>query len=177
LKEEGAYLVVGRGDNLHASGLVLVSPLEVEVQEDAGMGRVRVTVKNVVEEDYVSDAHAKVIGSRNNEFVAGQADLRGVFVAEGIQGKSTVIAQVADARYAFYRGDKELGPQPPAANAPPAPPGEAKPDAAGKPMSNEKLLLEQLQGGNRAIQQKQQDWLKSNYSAPSNSGVKAQSAF
>ncbi len=35
LKEEGAYLVVTRGDDLHASGLVLVSPLAVEVQEDA----------------------------------------------------------------------------------------------------------------------------------------------
>ena len=35
LKEEGAYLVVCRGDDLHASGLVLVTPLAVEVQEDA----------------------------------------------------------------------------------------------------------------------------------------------
>ena len=36
LKEEGAYLVVCRGDDLHASGLVLVTPLAVEVQADAG---------------------------------------------------------------------------------------------------------------------------------------------
>ncbi len=36
LKEEGAYLVVVRGEDLHASGLVLVTPLAVEVQEDAG---------------------------------------------------------------------------------------------------------------------------------------------
>ena len=35
LKEEGAYLVVCRGDDLHASGLVLVTPLAVEVQEEA----------------------------------------------------------------------------------------------------------------------------------------------
>ena len=56
LKEEGAYLVVCRGDDLHASGLVLISPLKVEVQEDAPAGRVRVTVKNVVKDDYVSDA-------------------------------------------------------------------------------------------------------------------------
>ncbi|HEX7375938.1 MAG TPA: tetratricopeptide repeat protein, partial [Pirellulales bacterium] len=33
LKEEGAYLVVCRGDDLHASGLVLVTPLVIEVQE------------------------------------------------------------------------------------------------------------------------------------------------
>jgi tetratricopeptide (TPR) repeat protein len=178
LKEEGAYLVVCRGDDLHASGLVLVSPLTVEVQEDAPAGRVRVTVKNVLDEDYVADAHAKVIGSRNNEFVSGQADLRGVFVAEGIQGKSTVIAQVEDDRYAFFRGQTELGPQP-APNAPatagaaPAayPPGESK------ALSNERILLEQLQGGNREIQQRQNDLLDKNYKMPSNSGVKAQSAF
>jgi tetratricopeptide (TPR) repeat protein len=176
MKEEGAYLVVCRGENLHTSGLVLVSPLKVEVQEDAGMGRVRVTVKNVVENDFVSDAHAKVIGSRNNEFVSGQADLRGVFVAEGIRGKSTVIAEVADNRYAFYRGETDLGPQPAAANAPAQPAAESPPEAR-KSLSNEKLLLEQLQGGNRDIQRRQQEFLKNNYSAPSNSGVKAQSAF
>jgi tetratricopeptide (TPR) repeat protein len=178
LKEEGAYLVVGRGDNLHASGLVLVSPLTVEVQEDAPAGRVRVTVKNVLDEDYVADAHAKVIGSRNNEFVSGQADLRGVFVAEGIQGKSTVIAQVEDDRYAFFRGQTELGP-PPTPNAP-ATAGAApaaQPPGESKALSNERVLLEQLQGGNREIQQRQNDWLDNNYKMPTNSGVKAQSAF
>jgi tetratricopeptide (TPR) repeat protein len=175
LKEEGAYLVVGRGDNLHASGLVLVSPLEVEVQEDAAAGRVRVTVKNVLEEDYVSAAHAKVIGSRNQEFVSGEADLRGVFVAEGIQGKSTVIAQVEDDRYAFFRGQTELGPPPAAPNAPAA--QAATPPGEGKSLSNERILLEQLQGGNRDIQRRQNELLDNNYRMPSNSGVKAQSAF
>jgi tetratricopeptide (TPR) repeat protein len=175
LKEEGAYLVVCRGDDLHASGLVLVSPLAIEVQEDAPAGRVRVTVKNVVEDDYISEAHAKVIGSRNSEFVSGQSDLRGVFVAEGIQGKSTVIAQVDDSRYAFFRGQAELGPPPAAPNAPAQQPAE--PAAAGKPLSNEKALLEQLQGGNRDIQLRQNELLDRNYKAPSNSGVKAQSAF
>jgi hypothetical protein len=155
---------------------VLVSPLKVEVQEDAPAGRVRVTVKNVVKDDYVSDAHAKVIGSRNNEFISGQADLRGVFVAEGIQGKSTVIAEVADNRYAFYRGETELGPPPQAPNAP-AVAAEKPPEKAGKSLSNEKLLLEQLQGGNRDIQRKQQEFLDNNYKMPANSGVKAQSAF
>ena len=46
LNEEGAYLVVCRGDNLHASGLVLVTPLAVEVQADAVSGQVRTTVKD-----------------------------------------------------------------------------------------------------------------------------------
>ena len=41
LKEEGAYLVVCRGESLHTSGLVLLTPLKVEVQEDVASGRVR----------------------------------------------------------------------------------------------------------------------------------------
>ena len=85
LKDEGAYLVVCRGGDLYASGLVLVSPLAVEVQEDAASGQVRVTVKNVVKDRYVSDVQAKVIGSRNADFVSGETDLRGVFVAQGVQ--------------------------------------------------------------------------------------------
>jgi hypothetical protein len=166
--------VVCRGDNIHASGLVLVSPLAIEVQEDGPAGRVRVTVKNVVKDDYISDAHAKVIGSRNSEFVSGQSDLRGVFVAEGIQGKSTVIAQVDDDRYAFFRGQTELGPPVPSA---PVAADAPMPEAKGKFRSNEKQLLEQLEGGNREIQQRQQLWLDNNYKMPANSGVKAQSAF
>jgi len=39
VKEEGAYLLVCRGGDLYASGLVLVSPLAVEVQEDAPAGK------------------------------------------------------------------------------------------------------------------------------------------
>ena len=34
LTKEGAYLVMIRGDNLYASGIVLVTPLEMEVLED-----------------------------------------------------------------------------------------------------------------------------------------------
>ncbi len=35
LEEEGAYFIVCRGENLHAGGFVIVTPLAVEVQEDA----------------------------------------------------------------------------------------------------------------------------------------------
>ncbi len=156
---------------------MLVTPLAVEVQEDAPQGRVRVTVKNVVDDEYISEVHVKVIGTRNSEFISGETDLRGVFVADGIQGRSTVIAQVDQSRYAFFRGETELGPPPTAPNAP-APPADATPTdgkSMGK-MSNERVLLEQLEGGNRDIQQKQQIWLDNNYKM-NNSGVKAQSAF
>ena len=112
VKEEGAYLLVCRGGDLYASGLVLVSPLAVEVQEDAPSGQVRVTVKNVLKDSYISEVQAKVIGSRNDDFVSGATDLRGVFVAQGVRGTSTVIAETDAGRYAFFRGQTELGPAP-----------------------------------------------------------------
>ena len=122
LEEEGAYLVVCRGDDLHASGLVLVTPLEVEVREDAASGQLRATVKDAAEDAFLPDVHVKVIGSRNSDFVSGETDLRGVFVADAIQGTSTVIAQAQGDRYAFFRGQVELGPA--AAVDPAAPPQE-----------------------------------------------------
>ncbi len=103
LKEEGAYLIVCRGDDLHTSGLALVTPLAVEVQTDAASGRVRTTVKDRVADKYLHDVQVKVIGGGNEEFVSGQTDLRGVFTAEGIRGSTTVIAQAGSGRYAFYR--------------------------------------------------------------------------
>ena len=33
LDKEGAYLVVCRGDDLHTTGLILISPFQVEVQD------------------------------------------------------------------------------------------------------------------------------------------------
>ncbi len=108
LKEEGAYLVVCRGENLYASGLVLVSPLALSVAEDVTSGRVRVTVKDATNDRFVDDVHVKVIGSANEQFQSGSTDLRGLFVADDIQGSSTVIAQVDKNQYAFFRGQQPL---------------------------------------------------------------------
>jgi TolA-binding protein len=104
LEQEGAYLVVCRGDNLHTSGLVLITPLALEVQHDPTAAQVRATVKDVVADRYLRDVHVKVMGSSNADFISGSTDLRGVFVAEGIKGSPTVIAQDDADRYAFFRG-------------------------------------------------------------------------
>ncbi len=109
IEDEGAYLIVARGENLHTSGLVLVTPLAVEIQEDATSGRVRTTVKDESNDKYVSEVHVKVIGSANEDFVSGETDLRGIFVADGINGTSTVIAQADTGSYAFFRGEQYLG--------------------------------------------------------------------
>ena len=42
-------------------------------------------------------------------FKSGETDLRGVFVADGLRGKATVIAKAGEARYAFHRGERWLG--------------------------------------------------------------------
>ena len=176
LKDEGAYLVVCRGENLHASGLVLVTPLAVEVQEDVTSGRVRTTVKDVAADRYLDHVDVKVIGSRNREFTSGSTDLRGVFVADGIEGTSTVIAQAPPSRYAFFRGTTDLVPaaEPaPAQQAVESAPQEAPPAPAST--SNEHLL-EGLQQFNRAIQTRQVDQLQQIYKG-GKGGVQASEAF
>ncbi len=169
--KDGAYLVVCRGDDLYASGLVLVSPLRMEVQEDTVSGRVRVTIKNV-DGNFVNNVHVKVIGSRNAEFVAGRTDLRGVFVADGIQGRVTVIAQKDRDQYAFYRGETDLLPPPERPAAPPAP-AERKPQAAGE---DRRELLRGLEESNRMLQQQQIENLRQNYQQR-RKGVEASQAF
>jgi hypothetical protein len=188
LKDEGAYLLVCRGGDLYASGLVLVSPLAVEVQEDAPSSEIRVTVKNVVKDRYVADVQAKVIGSRNAEFISGETDLRGVFVAQGVRGTSTVIAQANSGRYAFFRGQTDLGPPEPAkpGEAPindpfgAAPGKESKPQAASSTPdnnnNNNNELLNKVFKGNSDIQGKQDVQLKNIYHQPK-TGVKVKDAY
>lgn len=119
IKEEGAYLVICRGDDLFTSGMVLVTPLKLEVQETPGAGSLRVNVRDTVNNGYQAKVHVKAIGSHDDEFKSGDTDLRGIFVAEGLRGAATVIAR-QDGRYAFYRGSTHLG-QPVEANQQPQP--------------------------------------------------------
>ncbi len=184
LKEDGAYLVVCRGENLYASGLVLVTPLAVDIQEDAVSGQVRSTVKDRTTDRYLRDVHVKTIGTRNDDFVSGETDLRGVFVADGIQGTSTVIAQAETSHYAFFRGKTELVPvaiptdqtvegKPQAATAAPASPA-ASPQAA--PESLKQQLLKGVQMRNSVMQEQQVQQLDDLYNAPSQ-GVEAAKAL
>ncbi|HUY34628.1 MAG TPA: tetratricopeptide repeat protein [Pirellulales bacterium] len=178
LKDEGAYLVVCRGDDLYASGLVLVTPLVVDVAEEASSGEVRATVKDATTDGYVSDVHVKVIGTRNPDFVSGETDLRGVFVAEAIQGASTVIAEAGEGRYAFYRGKLDLGPPLAAATAPAAPQSNVeRPPAQSFPaQSQAEQLLESLNQSNCAIQQMGCENLKNLYER-NKTGVQAKEAY
>lgn len=109
LKDEGAYLVICRGDDLFASGLVLITPLRIEAQEDAQTGRARINLIDDVTGQRPAGVHVKAIGSADTEFRSGETDLRGVFIADGLRGRVTAIARDESARYAFFRGEKWLG--------------------------------------------------------------------
>ncbi len=114
LDKEGAYLVICRGDEIFTSGLLLITSLQTDVQEDPVSGRVRVNVLDAVSKTRPKGIHVKVIGSASNTFVSGDTDLRGIYVADNIQGKVTVIARQGKDRYAFHRGETWVGIQKPA---------------------------------------------------------------
>ncbi|HZW33519.1 MAG TPA: hypothetical protein VFF52_22560, partial [Isosphaeraceae bacterium] len=134
LTKEGAYLVMIRGENLYASGIVLVSPVELEVLEDAPGGRVRVTVRDARTKEFLSKVQVKVIGSDNPQFLSGETDLRGVFVAEGVRGVVTAVARQGSAQYAFYRGAQYVGQPPQPAGTTPAAQAPAQGQNAAQPM-------------------------------------------
>ena len=109
LKDEGAYLVICRGDDLFTSGLVLISSLKLEIQESAQSGLVRVNVIDRESGSYIPKVHIKAIGSMDQIFKSGETDLRGIYAMTGLNGKATVIARSNESQYAFYRGEDLLG--------------------------------------------------------------------
>ena len=93
---------------------VLVTPLEMEVLEEPGSGRVRVRVRvrDAETRESLAKVQVKVIGSDNSGFLSGETDLRGVSVAEGVLGQVTAVAKKGAAQYAFYRGTSYVGSAP-----------------------------------------------------------------
>jgi tetratricopeptide (TPR) repeat protein len=171
LTKEGAYLVMIRGDDLYASGIVLVTPLEMEVLEDAGAGRVRVRVRDAETHDLLSKVQVKVIGSNNAEFLSGETDLRGVSVAEGVQGQVTAVARKGNAQYAFYRGTAQVGAAP---NPPPAPSEAAKaPQSESGANAKPESLDKNLKDLNYSNQMRQIERLEQRYGGTNQKGAAA----
>jgi hypothetical protein len=158
IRDSGAYLVICRGGDLYASGMVLVTPLKLEVQEDKTSGRVRVNIKDKKTGQYLKGVDVKVIGSENPDFFSGETDLRGIFVADSVRGTATVIARDAAGQFAFYHGKEFLGPPPAAAVT-----GETAASRGGRKvdyMSNVEASNETLQqmrlGGQMGLYKAQQ---------------------
>lgn len=110
VREEGAYLAIVRGDSLFTSGLVLISPLKLEVKENRA-GSVRVHVSDAATGKALADAEVKALGSASQQVQSGATDPRGVFEAGSIAGTSTVIVKQGENRYAFHRGTLSMGVQ------------------------------------------------------------------
>ena len=131
---EGAYLVICRGDNLYTSGLILITPLKLEIQETPAEGSVRVNVRDLTAAgNYIPEVLVKVVGTNNDLFFSGHTDLRGVFQADGVNGTATVLARAEGGKYAFYRGQKTHG-------TPPKPNAAAQEQTKGKRSGGKKQL-------------------------------------
>ncbi|WP_395750808.1 MG2 domain-containing protein [Prosthecobacter sp.] len=148
LKDEGAYLVICRGDSQMTSGLVLLTTLEMEAHEDTENGGMRVQVRDTVRNAYVADAD---IAAYDTSGIAqpqkGRTDPRGAFNASGIHGQAVVVAKLGDARYAILRSSGNLMPIQLAAppQQPPAPSSMANREIErrmeSKPEGKEAYLL------------------------------------
>jgi tetratricopeptide (TPR) repeat protein len=169
LKDEAAYLVICRGDDLFASAMVLITPLKIEVQEDPASGRIRANVLDTAKGGYRPEVHVKAIGSADSGFRSGETDLRGIFIADNLRGKATVIAREGDSKYAFFRGSNWLGA---AENAPAQPAQQAAPSE--KPAVDYKANLNHQ---NDSIQKfNNSKWNEQRRQAP-NKGVKIEKAY
>jgi len=98
-KEKGVYLVVAKGGGLDASSVVLVSDLEVSVQETGG--RVRIYATNRATGAPMGDVYVK-IGAGAAIHAQGFTDPRGVFEAAAAPGAFSVVAE-KDGHVAFWR--------------------------------------------------------------------------
>jgi len=159
VKKEGAYLVMIRGDDLYSSGIVLVSPLEMNVMEDdpsaADEAGIRITVRDAQTKELLPKVQVKVVGSAMTQFVSGETDLRGVFTAHGVQGVVTAVARKDAGNYAFYRGVKVRHPAPLDADGAPARRGQGRPQTLDDNLKsqNDANTLRQIQRLQQRYQQ------------------------
>jgi tetratricopeptide (TPR) repeat protein len=170
LKDEAAYLVICRGDDLFTSGMVLITPLKIEVQEEPASGRIRANVLDTAKGGYRPEVHVKAIGSADSEFRSGETDLRGIYIADNLRGKATVIAREGNSKYAFFRGTDWLGA---AQNAPNPPPPTPTPQSGNGKADYQRNLYEKC---NSIQELNNGNWNQQRRQAP-NKGVKIEKAY
>ena len=137
--------------------------------------RVRVNLVDRVKNTRPEGVHVKVVGSVSQRFISGETDLRGVFVADGIQGKVTVIARDKKDGYAFYRGETWLGqhiPVPPPDTLPAPQPSTTVPSRK----TQESDFRYNIEEFNRSIQEENEKKLRTQMRSI-NEGVQMQDAY
>jgi hypothetical protein len=107
IKEMGAYLVLARSGEVFASGLVLITPLKMEVQEY--QGAVRVTVLESATAKPAEKVHIKA--STGYGFTSAETDLRGSATINVSGGSVTVVARRGKDEYVFFRSKAMAVPQ------------------------------------------------------------------
>jgi hypothetical protein len=105
-----------------------------------------------------------VIGSDTPHFVSGETDLRGVFIAEGLQGLVTAVARKGSAQYAFHRGTTYLGKQTVTGAA--LGTDARAPGTDQSPAPQEQALDANLKMQNSSNNRKQIERLQQRYAAP-----------
>jgi hypothetical protein len=143
--------------------MVLQTDLTLEVQEYFDAGRLRVNVKRGAA--WLPKVHVKVVGSGDGRFRSGETDLRGIFVADDLVGRATVIAKLEDS-YAFHRGKEDFQPgRVPHANPPrfvtPPPRQQQQEDARKEGQSFR--ALDNLDRGNKQVQDRNRQYLEDLY--------------
>ena len=179
LPGEGAYLVMIRGGELFTSGIVLATPIELEVMEEPAAGRVRISAREFGTGKPLPKLQVKLSASSGGGFRDGTTDMRGVFVADGLGGLATVVVRQSAGRYAFFRGKTPLGGQMVQnfiSNAPPAPTqgGQNGQMPGGQPLADQPLD-QNLRGLNNQNSLKQMERLNERYKNEFRKGVQIQS--
>jgi hypothetical protein len=136
------------------------------VLEEAQAGRVRVRVRDARTKAFLPKVQVKVIGSNNGRFLSGETDLRGVFVAEDVQGVVTAVARKDLTQYAFYRGKSYVGQPAVQAAAPEQVPAEGKAEQAQQGQGLDKNLKDL----NFMNSTRQLERLQERYNLPAPSG-------
>jgi tetratricopeptide (TPR) repeat protein len=102
----GAYLVLVRSKEAFASGLVLITPLSMEIQET--QDAVRATILEGKKMSPVRDVYVKA--SNGSDFKDDSTDLRGAATIEIEGGEGlTVVARRGKDEYAFFRSKTDTG--------------------------------------------------------------------